>query len=85
MFLGCSSEEKIWYPFPNSFFGNLYTAGPIALTSNINKNKKIWSEIDKLNSSLARMSYAMQLGDPEVNIAWLLPNGEWPDLSLIHI
>ena len=79
MFLGCSSEEKIWYPFPNSFFGNLYTAGPIALTSNINQNKKIWNDIDKLNSSLARMSYAMQLGVPEVNIAWFLPNGEWPD------
>ena len=79
IFLGCSSEEKIWYPFPNSFFGNLYTAGPIALTSNINQNKKIWNDIDKLNSNLARMSYAMQLGVPEVNIAWLLPNGEWPD------
>ena len=79
IFLGCSSEEKIWYPFPNSFFGNLYTAGPIALTSNINQNKKIWDDIDKLNSSLARMSYAMQLGVPEVNIAWFLPNGEWPD------
>ena len=79
LFLGCSSEEKIWYPFPNSFFGNLYTAGPIALTSNINQSKKIWNDIDKLNSSLARMSYAMQLGVPEVNIAWFLPNGEWPD------
>ena len=79
MFLGCSSEEKIWYPFPNSFFGNLYTAGPVALTSNISQNKKIWNDIDKLNSSLARMSYAMQLGVPEVNIAWFLPNGEWPD------
>ena len=62
LFLGCSSEEKNWYPFPNSFFGNLYTAGPIALTSNISQDKEIWNNIDDLNSSLARMSYAMQLG-----------------------
>ena len=79
LFLGCSSEEKNWYPFPNSLFGNLYTAGPIALTSNISKDKEIWNDIDELNSSLARMSYAMQLGIPEVNIAWFLPDGEWPD------
>ena len=76
--LSCSSEEENWYPFPNSFFGNTYTAGPIALTSNIN-DSKVWGNIAQLNSSIARMSYVMQLGAPEINIAWFLQDGSWPD------
>ena len=78
LFLGCSSDEKKWYPFPNSFFGKLYTAGPIALTSNFNYETN-WQNLSELNTSLARMSYAMQLGVPEINIAWFLQDGAWPD------
>ena len=78
LFIGCSSEDKNWYPFPNSFFGQTYTAGPIALTSNLNE-RNIWQNINELNTSLARMSYVMQLGVPEVNIAWFLQDGAWPD------
>ena len=78
LFIGCSAEDKNWYPFPNSFFGQLYTAGPIALTSNLNEIN-IWQNINELNLSLARMSYIMQLGVPEVNIAWFLQDGSWPD------
>jgi len=78
LFIGCSSEDKNWYPFPNSFFGQLYTAGPIALTSNLSEIN-IWQNINELNLSLARMSYIMQLGAPEVNIAWFLQDGAWPD------
>ena len=78
LFISCSSEDKNWYPFPNSFFGQTYTAGPIALTSNLNQIN-IWQNINKLNTSLARMSYIMQLGSPEVNIAWFFQDGAWPD------
>ena len=78
LFISCSSEDKNWYPFPNSFFGQTYTAGPIALTSNLNQIN-IWQNINELNTSLARMSYVMQLGAPEVNIAWFLQDGAWPD------
>jgi len=78
LFIGCSSEDKNWYPFPNSFLGKTYTAGPIALTSNLNEIK-IWKDINELNTSLARMSYIMQLGVPEVNIAWFFQDGVWPD------
>jgi len=78
LFISCSSEDKNWYPFPNSFFGQTYTAGPIALTSNLNEIS-IWQNINELNTSLARMSYVMQLGAPEVNIAWFLQDGAWPD------
>ena len=78
LFLGCSYGEKKWYPFPNSLLGKLYTAGPIALTSNFN-NEANWQNISELNTSLARMSYVMQLGVPKINIAWLLNDGAWPD------
>lgn len=78
LFISCSSEDKNWYPFPNSFFGQTYTAGPIALTSNLNQIN-IWQNINELNTSLARMSYIMQLGSPEVNIAWFFQDGAWPD------
>ena len=78
LFISCSSEDKNWYPFPNSFFGQTYTAGPIALTSNLNEIN-IWQDINELNTSLARMSYVMQLGAPEVNIAWFFQDGAWPD------
>ena len=76
---GCSTGDKNWYPFPNSFLGKLYTAGPIALTSNLNNETNIWQNINGLNTSIARMSYAMQLGVPEINIAWFLNDGSWPD------
>jgi hypothetical protein len=78
LFLGCSYGEKKWYPFPNSFLGKLYTAGPIALTSNLNYETN-WQNISELNTSLARMSYVMQLGVPKINIAWFLNDGAWPD------
>ena len=78
LFLGCSYGEKKWYPFPNSFFGKLYTAGPIALTSNLNYETN-WQNISELNTSLARTSYLMQLGVPKINIAWFLNDGAWPD------
>ena len=78
LFLGCSSDENKWYPFPNSFFGKLYTAGPIALTSNFNYGTN-WQNVSELNTSLARMSYAMQLGVPEINVAWFLNSNDWPD------
>ena len=78
LFLGCSYGEKKWYPFPNSFLGKLYTAGPIALTSNLSYETN-WQNISELNTSLARMSYVMQLGVPKINIAWFLNDGAWPD------
>ena len=78
LFLGCSYGEKKWYPFPNSLLGKLYTAGPIALTSNLNHETN-WQNISELNTSLARMSYVMQLGVPKINIAWFLNDGDWPD------
>ena len=78
LFFGCSYGEKKWYPFPNSFLGKFYTAGPIALTSNLNYETN-WQNISELNTSLARMSYVMQLGVPKINIAWFLNDGAWPD------
>ena len=59
--------------------GQLYTAGPIALTNNLGGETKIWQDISEINTSLARMSYVMQQGVPEINIAWFFNSNDWPD------
>ena len=77
-FISCSSEDKNWYPFPNSFFGQTYTAGPIALTSNLNQIN-IWHNIKQVKYKPSKdvIHYAVRV--PEVNIAWFFQDGAWPD------
>ncbi len=83
MLFGCSNsnEDHSWYPFPFSLFDGVYSAGPIALTNDFKKDQVLWDQINILNLSLARMSYMMQLGSPDIDIAWLMQEGEWPDKS----
>ena len=80
---GCSltNEDHSWYPFPFSLLDGVYSAGPIALTNDFKKDQVLWDQINILNLSLARMSYMMQLGSPDVDVAWLMQDGEWPDKS----
>ena len=83
MLFGCSNsnEDHSWYPFPFSLLDGVYSAGPVALTNDFKKDQALWDQINILNLSLARMSYMMQLGSPDIDIAWLMQEGEWPDKS----
>ena len=76
-----TNEDHSWYPFPFSLLDGVYSAGPIALTNDFKKDQALWDQINILNLSLARMSYMMQLGSPDVDVAWLMQDGEWPDKS----
>jgi len=68
-----------WYPFIPSLFSDYYTTGPFAMTSNTREDNPVWSELPLFNKSLARLSYAMTLGTPVTQVAWLHANAEWAD------
>ncbi|MCB1615106.1 MAG: hypothetical protein KDI30_03735 [Pseudomonadales bacterium] len=77
------TPEVMWYPFITSAFNDYYTAGPFGMTSNVREDNPVWQEIPAINKSLSRMSYAMTRGQPDVDIAWLYAEQEWPDKAAL--
>lgn len=68
-----------WYPFVPSLLSDYYTTGPFAMTSNTREDNPVWSGLPVFNKSLARLGYAMSLGHPVMEIAWLHADAEWVD------
>ena len=68
-----------WYPFIPSLFSDYYTTGPFAMTSNTREDNPVWAELPVFNKSLARLGYAMTLGTPFTEVAWLHADAEWAD------
>lgn len=73
------TPERWWYPFIASVLTDHYTAGPFAMTSNTREDNPIWPQLPAFNKAQARLTYAMTRGEPQVDIAWLYANSEWPD------
>lgn len=73
------APATFWYPFITSFLSDYYTTGPFAMTSNTREDNPVWSELPAFNKAQARLTYAMSRGQPQVQVAWLLPEAEWVD------
>lgn len=68
-----------WYPFVGGFWGDTYVATPFGFTSNVREDNPLWQTLPDFNRALARTTYAMSHGQPDADIAWLMPQAEWPD------
>ena len=68
-----------WYPFVGGFWGDTYVATPFGFTSNVRQDNPFWQTLPAFNRALARSTYAMTRGQPDVDIAWLMTQAEWPD------
>jgi len=69
------SDGKQWYPFVGGF-GRIL-AGPLPMTTWL--RGALWGELPRINTRLARLSFAMQQGEHSADLAWLRAEGEYPD------
>lgn len=85
--VGCLGLPRDWwYRFiPTGLSESYYTAGPLAIASNIRPDIPLWPDMAQLNLTQSRLTYAMTRGRPVNDIAWLYPESEWPDQAVIEL
>jgi hypothetical protein len=69
------SDGGEWYPFVGGF-GRIL-AGPLPMTTWF--RGPLWDALPVINERLARLSFAMQQGEPVADLAWLRSEGAFPD------
>jgi hypothetical protein len=69
------SDGGSWYPFVGGF-GRIL-AGPLPMTTWF--RGALWDALPDINERLSRLSFAMQQGEHVADLAWLQPEGEFPD------
>ncbi|MEC9464712.1 MAG: glycosyl hydrolase, partial [Myxococcota bacterium] len=70
-------DGRRWFPFAPA--DERVSAGPLRITTAINETHPLWSELPGFTQYLGRLSQAMMVGEPEVSVAWLMPEHEIPD------
>ncbi len=53
--------------------------GPLSFASRISEDHPVWPRFPEFNRYLARLSYAMSLGEHRADVAWLQPEWHVPD------
>jgi hypothetical protein len=69
------SDGGRWYPFIGGF-GRIL-AGPLPMTTWF--RGALWDALSDINERLSRLSFTMQQGEHVADLAWLQPEGEFPD------
>lgn len=76
-----------WYPFParQESEEGMVAAGPFAFTTWLDEDQALWFQLPDFNSYLARLCYAMSLGQHRADVAWLDCDWRTPDKTIMNL
>lgn len=73
---------EYWYPLGGE--EGTIRPGPLSFASRISEDHPVWPRFPEFNRYLARLSYAMALGEHRADVAWLQPEWYVPDRVIVN-